>query len=128
MSDVPIPANIRDLPVPDRIELATKNWESVVEDSATVGLSDEHKRIIDDRIREADEMQVQPTLIHNWVNCVLSQAERAFESQKHETIQFERHHSSMTHLLEKLDTKNAVIADLAERLMQSDIPNSPFDA
>ncbi|WP_431197934.1 transposase, partial [Rhodopirellula bahusiensis] len=26
----------------------------------------------------ADQMQVQPTLIHNWVNAVMSQAERAF--------------------------------------------------
>lgn len=43
MSDVPIPADIRNLPVPDRIELATKIWESVVEDNAAVGLSEEHK-------------------------------------------------------------------------------------
>ena len=55
MSDVPIPPDIRNLPVADRIELATKIWESVAEDSATVGLSDEHKRIIDARIRESDE-------------------------------------------------------------------------
>ena len=55
MSDVPIPADIRNLSVADRIELATKIWESVAEDNATVGLSDEHKRIIDERIREADE-------------------------------------------------------------------------
>ena len=25
----------------------------------------------------ADQMQVQPTLIHNWVNAVMNQAERA---------------------------------------------------
>ena len=30
----------------------------------------------------ADEMKVQPTLIHNWINAVLSQAERAFESNR----------------------------------------------
>ncbi len=75
----------------------------------------------------ADEMQVQPTQIHDWVNCVLSQAERAFESQKHAKTQFERHQSSMTNLQEKLDTKNAVIAELAECIMQSDISKSPFD-
>ena len=28
----------------------------------------------------ADEMKVQPTLIHNWINTVMTQAERAFES------------------------------------------------
>ena len=55
MSDVPIPSDIRNLPVADRIELATKIWESVAEDKAAIGLSDEHKRIIDERIREADE-------------------------------------------------------------------------
>ncbi|WP_431197783.1 transposase, partial [Rhodopirellula bahusiensis] len=30
----------------------------------------------------ADQMQVQPTLIHNWVNAVMSQAERAFETPR----------------------------------------------
>jgi len=55
MSDVPIPADIRNLSVVERIELATKIWESVAEDNAAVGLSDEHKRIIDERIREADD-------------------------------------------------------------------------
>ena len=55
MSDLSIPPGIRNLPIADRIELAMKIWESVAEDNATVGLSDEHKRIIDKRIREADE-------------------------------------------------------------------------
>ena len=54
MADIPIPADIRNLPVADRVELATKIWESVAEDNASVGLSKEHKQIIDDRIREAD--------------------------------------------------------------------------
>ncbi|WP_431192290.1 transposase, partial [Rhodopirellula bahusiensis] len=30
----------------------------------------------------ADRMQVQPALIHNWVNAVISQAERAFETPR----------------------------------------------
>ena len=55
MPNVPIPPDIRNLSVADRIELATKIWESVAEDNASVGLSEEHKRIIDERIREADE-------------------------------------------------------------------------
>lgn len=53
MSD--IPESIRRLPVPDRVALATKIWESVAEDAAQGGLSDEHRRILDERIREADE-------------------------------------------------------------------------
>jgi putative addiction module component (TIGR02574 family) len=55
MSDVPIPPSIRNLSVADRVELVTRIWESVAEDTATVGLSDEHKRILDERVREANE-------------------------------------------------------------------------
>ena len=55
MPDIPIPPDIRNLSVADRVELATKIWESVADDAKTVGLSEEHKRILDERIREADE-------------------------------------------------------------------------
>lgn len=30
----------------------------------------------------ADQMQVQPTLIHNWINALMSQAERVFETPR----------------------------------------------
>ena len=30
----------------------------------------------------ADQMQVQPTLIHNWIHAVMGQAERLFETPK----------------------------------------------
>lgn len=55
MPDIPIPPEIRNLSVADRVELVTKIWESVADDAKTVGLSEEHKRILDERIREADE-------------------------------------------------------------------------
>ena len=55
MPDVPIPPDIRNLSVADRVDLATKIWESVADDAKTVGLSEEHKRILDERLREADE-------------------------------------------------------------------------
>ena len=75
----------------------------------------------------ADEMHVQPTLIHNWVNCVLSQAERAFESAKQTKNQSVTRSARLADTEMKLNAKNAVIAELAERIMQSSIPNSPFD-
>ncbi len=53
MSDSPIPTEILNLSPADRIALATRIWESVAKD-ASLGLSDEHKRIIDQRIAEAD--------------------------------------------------------------------------
>tara|TARA_R110002049_G_scaffold2750_9_gene22394 strand:+ start:72974 stop:73198 length:225 start_codon:yes stop_codon:yes gene_type:complete len=55
MPDTPIPADIRNLSIADRVELATKIWESVADDAKTIGLTEEHKRVLDDRIREADE-------------------------------------------------------------------------
>ena len=53
MSNSSIPTEILNLSPADRIALATKIWESVA-DEASVGMSDEHKRIIDERIAEAD--------------------------------------------------------------------------
>ena len=47
-----IPQEILNLPVAERIALATSLWESVADDA--IELSDEHKRILDERIAEAD--------------------------------------------------------------------------
>ena len=52
MPETSIPQEILGLSVADRIALATKIWESVADDA--VGLSDEHKQILDERIAEAD--------------------------------------------------------------------------
>lgn len=52
MPETSIPQEILSLSVADRIALATKIWESVADDA--VGLSDEHKQILDERIAEAD--------------------------------------------------------------------------
>ena len=75
----------------------------------------------------ADEMRVQPTMIHNWVNCVLSQAERAFESGKQVKRTSQTQDAQLAELKASLTAKNAVIAGLAERIMNSAIPDSPFD-
>lgn len=47
-----IPQEILNLPVADRIALATSLWESGADDA--IELTDEHKRILDKRIAEAD--------------------------------------------------------------------------
>ncbi len=75
----------------------------------------------------ADEMHIQPTLIRNWLNCVLSQAERAFESQKQVKPQSAKYSEQMAESQRRLNAKNAVIAEFAEQNMQSNIPNSPID-
>lgn len=56
MSDgLQIPTDIRNLPIADRVELATRIWESIAEDNAKICFTEEHQRILDERIREADE-------------------------------------------------------------------------
>ena len=52
MSESSIPQEILNLPVADRIALAVSLWESVADDA--IELSDEHKRILDERIAEAE--------------------------------------------------------------------------
>ncbi len=52
MSEQSLPQGILNLPVADRIALATKIWESVADDA--VQLSAEHKKLLDARILEAD--------------------------------------------------------------------------
>lgn len=52
MSEASVPPDILKLPIADRIAIATRIWESVADDA--VCMSDEHKRILDERIAEAD--------------------------------------------------------------------------
>lgn len=62
----------------------------------------------------ADEFQVQPTQIYNWVNQVLAQAERAFErGRTHGRSDFAKDRR-IQHLEGKLAQKNEVIAELLE--------------
>ena len=62
----------------------------------------------------ADEVQVQPSLIHLWVKQVLDQAEHAFErssgSRRTEHVKDRR----IEQLETKLTQKNEVIAELME--------------
>lgn len=64
--------------------------------------------------RLADELQIQPGLIHLWVNQVLTQAERAFERSpgngRIEHVKDRR----IEQLEAKLVQKNEVIAELME--------------
>lgn len=67
----------------------------------------------------AEQMKVQPTLIHNWVNAVLTQAERVFESPRGAKAVEDKRDRQISQLREKLLTKNEVIAELMEENIKS---------
>ena len=67
----------------------------------------------------ADEMHVQPTMIHNWVNTALQQVEHAFESPRATKAQASKQDAKVQKLREKLDAKNEVIAELMEENIRS---------
>ena len=67
----------------------------------------------------ADEMNVQPTMIHNWINSVLQQAEHAFDSPKSAKAEASKHDGKLQKLQKKLEAKNEVIAELMEENIRS---------
>ncbi|QDT59298.1 Transposase [Stieleria bergensis] len=67
----------------------------------------------------ADEMHVQPTMIHNWINSVLQQAERSFESPRSTKAETSKHDAKLQKMREKLDAKNEVISELMEENIRS---------
>jgi transposase len=62
----------------------------------------------------AEELLVQPTLIHGWVNQVLAQAARAFERSAGNGRAENAKDARIEHLEAKLVQKNEVIAELLE--------------
>jgi transposase-like protein len=64
----------------------------------------------------ADELDVQPSQIHTWINLVLAQAERAFEkSQQNGRARTDKTKDKRIEQLEtKIAGKNEVIAELME--------------
>lgn len=62
----------------------------------------------------ADEFGVQPSLIHNWVNQVLAQAERAFDRPSGKRRLEEAKERKIAQLETKLANKNEVIAELMQ--------------
>jgi transposase len=62
----------------------------------------------------ADELKVQPGLIHLWVKQVLEQAERAFERSAGSRTVAQAAERRIEHLEAKLVQKNEVIAELME--------------
>jgi transposase len=62
----------------------------------------------------ADELQIQPSLIHLWVKQVLEQAERAFEKSPANRRLTQIKDQRIEHLEAKLVQKNEVIAELME--------------
>jgi transposase-like protein len=67
----------------------------------------------------AKELDVQPSQIHQWINQVLSQAEKAFEKpgkrRKRSEPSLERRQArKIDHLEQQLINRNEVIAELME--------------
>ena len=63
----------------------------------------------------ADELKVQPSVIHLWVKQVLDQAEKAFQRSKRPRRKTEdARDRKISHLEEKLQSKNEVISELME--------------
>jgi len=63
----------------------------------------------------AEELEVQPSQIHQWVNAVLMQAEKAFESSGKRAARTESNREQqIKRLQEKLNLKNEVISELME--------------
>lgn len=59
----------------------------------------------------ADQFQLQPTLIHNWIKTALSQLDRAFETAA-KPKQPDQREQTIAKLQEKLASKNEVISEL----------------
>lgn len=74
----------------------------------------------------AEEMKVQPTMIHNWINSVLAQAEHVFESPRSAKAEASKQDAKLQQLREKLDVKNEVIAELMEENIRSKKENGEF--
>jgi transposase len=66
----------------------------------------------------ADELGLQPSLIHGWVNQVLAQAERAFDRPSGKRRLEEAKERKITFLEDKLAHKNEVIAELLQEHVQ----------
>ena len=66
----------------------------------------------------ADEFGVQPSQIHNWINQVLSQAERAFDRPSGNRRLEEANEQKIAFLEGKLANKNEVIAELMQEHVQ----------
>ena len=68
----------------------------------------------------AEELDVQPTLIHTWVGQVLVQAEKAFERAAGRTAKKadDAKDQKIAQLQEKLVKKNEVVAELMEEHVQ----------
>lgn len=68
----------------------------------------------------AEEFQVQPTLIYNWVKVLLDQAEKTFDgSRGRPKADHTASHRRIEQLQAKLVQKNEVIAELMEENLKA---------
>ena len=67
----------------------------------------------------ANDLDVQPTMIHNWIKTALEQIEVAFNSPRAAKKQASKQETQLQQLRQKLDAKNEVIAELMEENIRS---------
>ena len=67
----------------------------------------------------ANDLNVQPTMIHNWINAALAQIEHTFDSPRTAKAQASKQDAMIQQLREKLDSKNEVISELMEENIRS---------
>jgi transposase-like protein len=66
----------------------------------------------------ADELGLQPSRIHGWINQVMAQAERAFDRPSGKRRKEEAEAQKVARLEAKLANKNEVIAELMQEHVQ----------
>ncbi len=74
MSSQPLLSQIRQLPVPEQVELLRDVWDALVDSGATIGLTSEQQRELDQRLQQHRE---SPDNVISW-----EQARREIERDR----------------------------------------------
>src|SRR5687768_6573978 len=71
-------AKAKALPADERIRLVQDRWDTIAEEPESVEISDEHRRILDERLREHEE---NPTDVVPW-EAVKAEARRMLHDRR----------------------------------------------
>ena len=67
----------------------------------------------------ANDLDVQPTMIHNWIHTAMTQLEHLFASPRSAKAEASNQAATIQQLREKIDSKNEVISELMEENIRS---------
>ena len=67
----------------------------------------------------ANDLNVQPTMIHNWIHTAMNQLEHLFASPRSAKAEAPKQEATIQQPREKLDSKNEVISELMEENIRS---------